>query len=383
MKKLGAKDPEELYESKAPFGAQRYEVFDLDIARTLLLMSSIMYERNDALVKQAALYPSWTQTLLLKAEEVTRDVADSWGMSFAGVSDFLTVAGPYCGIFYDKKLEQNWIVVAFKGTSPTNFSEWLVDATFAHEVAEDYLWGNAHKGFYDSLFPGSGSAVDPSGRIIEAIKAVAQELKTDKPIQLWVTGHSLGAGLASLFYSRILKEPGEGGSNIKLRDSYLYGCPRTADTVFATEFEGAMNIQSNQTKTFYRVQNSWDVVALVPPGTGDKRDNRSSISPQSLLNYAALGSFMHLTPGNGNGEDGSFYYFDKVGLKAARTVLVTEDTPADQPFPTTTYKWTDPIVIEGFLLKLLFPILNDHFPTEYWSSLLKCEGKPLPPDFKE
>lgn len=45
-----------------------------------------------------------------------------------------------------------FIVVAFKGTTPTNYIEILVYATLQRIDARSYLFGSAHEGFYDSLF---------------------------------------------------------------------------------------------------------------------------------------------------------------------------------------------------------------------------------------
>jgi hypothetical protein len=54
--------------------------------------------------------------------------------------------------------------MAFKGTSPTNFSEFMVDATIAHHNAHSFFGnGSLHQGFYTSLAPGSQSDVDPYG----------------------------------------------------------------------------------------------------------------------------------------------------------------------------------------------------------------------------
>lgn len=45
-----------------------------------------------------------------------------------------------------------------------------------------------------------------------------------KPVPLWITGHSLGAALASLAYARYLRYPRDLGRGIVLRDAYTFGC---------------------------------------------------------------------------------------------------------------------------------------------------------------
>lgn len=73
-----------------------------------------------------------------------------------------------------------------------------------------------------------------------AIRTKVQEMKEIldlKPeykgkIPLWVTGHSLGGALASLFYVRLQK--GHDLDDVcSLRDCYTYGCPGIGDTDFA------------------------------------------------------------------------------------------------------------------------------------------------------
>lgn len=55
-------------------------------------------------------------------------------------------------------------------------------------------------------------------------------------IPLYVTGHSLGGALASLFFCRLRK--GRDLDDVcELRDTYTFGCPAVGDTDFATGFE--------------------------------------------------------------------------------------------------------------------------------------------------
>ncbi|KAH8920610.1 alpha/beta-hydrolase [Atractiella rhizophila] len=359
---------------KGVLSSKKYQYFDLDVCKTLLLMSSIMYEREDEWVLRAAEYPRWTEILLLKSEEKIHFVTRKWGIRFASVSDFTTVAGPYCGIFYSESAEP-WMVVAFKGTSPSNYSEWLVDTTIAHESAGDWLWGDAHQGFYTSLFPsaGSGSKVVPYERIMETIQLVARELQeksgTDQKIQVYITGHSLGAGLASLFYARCLKAPDDMGDHCELRDGYTFGTPRVGDNIFVTAFEECLNQKQNQFKNFWRICNQRDFVCTVPPGLADLRERRTNINPDSLLNYGAIGGEMHLTPRNHE----YFYHFNEVGLRAGRQAKVVEKGRDLPNFPAKKISWTDPIQWTT-RIGPTFPWLFDHFTTEYWRSLIACQG---------
>jgi len=73
-----------------------------------------------------------------------------------------------------------------------------------------------------------------------AIRTKVGEIKKKIPldpafngkIPLYVTGHSLGAALASLFYTRLRK--GHDLDDVcDVRDTYVYGCPGVGDTDFA------------------------------------------------------------------------------------------------------------------------------------------------------
>lgn len=82
--------------------------------------------------------------------------------------------------------------------------EYVLDAFIQRVDASEYLYGEVHKGFYESLFPDPAphtsfeqrhyDATNPFNTIMEAIFETAMESKkrTGKPVQLWMTGHSLG-----------------------------------------------------------------------------------------------------------------------------------------------------------------------------------------------
>jgi len=124
----------------------RRRTFDLSIAQTFVLLSSLIYERDARKVKDAfdlytssrkaakanlsssnpvldahaeGIIESRMKELLWESEARIRQIAESWGLHFAGVSELKSLGGPFCGIFWSETVP--FIIVAFKGTTPTNY----------------------------------------------------------------------------------------------------------------------------------------------------------------------------------------------------------------------------------------------------------------------
>jgi hypothetical protein len=93
----------------------RRRTFDLSIAQTFVLLASLIYERDSAKVKEAydlyasserkegdsanamAEVESKMKELLWESEYRIRQIAESWGLHFAGVSELKSLGGPFCG----------------------------------------------------------------------------------------------------------------------------------------------------------------------------------------------------------------------------------------------------------------------------------------------
>jgi len=72
---------------------------------------------------------------------------------YATVSELNSQTSAFCGFFWDPK--SNFIIVAFKGTSPTEFVEWADDFSYEPVQAGDYIrgFGWVHGGFMERIFP--------------------------------------------------------------------------------------------------------------------------------------------------------------------------------------------------------------------------------------
>lgn len=100
-------------------------LFSLPLARSLLLMSAIVYERSDKLVTDAVYAASkgeWVKAedLLQRSEAKIREQAENvWDCGYEGVSDLASTSGPFASIFYERSGNgEPWIVLVFKGQAP-------------------------------------------------------------------------------------------------------------------------------------------------------------------------------------------------------------------------------------------------------------------------
>lgn len=128
-----------------------------------------------------------------------------------------------------------YTMLAFRGTEPTSFGDILAD--IKAWPADSETQGNVHAGFkgeVDKLWP-------------SITKWIKNKNQKDKFI---VTGHSLGAAMATIVTSRLVEE---GFTNVVL---YTYGSPRVGDREWGKQFD---NIEA------YRFVNNNDIVCQVPP----------------------------------------------------------------------------------------------------------------------
>ncbi|KAL0074819.1 Alpha/Beta hydrolase protein [Phycomyces blakesleeanus] len=305
--------------NKAGGGGVRSRTFDLSIAQTFTVISSVIYERDADKVKSAyEVYANAMKSsivdledqvespverkmkcLLWQSERRIRTIVANWGLHFAGVSELKSLGGPFCGIFWSE--EHPFIVVAFKGTTPTNYEEFLVDATFQRTDARSYLFGSVHEGFYESVFPtagfGSDDTRDPYGAILSAVQEKAQQMQarmgTSEPIQVWITGHSLGAAMSSLLFARWLKCPEDLTSRCVLRDAYVIGTPAVGDNDFASYFSSFSNHPVSRTSTLWRIINKHDIICRIPPGY-DSQTIGNYMKSTDFFNYSHIGHAIQL-----------------------------------------------------------------------------------------
>jgi hypothetical protein len=175
--------------------------------------------RNAWWLAEAALLSYWPPQ---EAPVIWRDAA---GLD----SEYIDCDGTECSIAWNDSAA----IVSFRGTQPNQpIDVWTDIAALAPWRDRGEL---VHEGFRSAL----------SDKVVEQIRA---RLTTLPRRSRWITGHGLGAALATLFADRIDSYAG----------LYTFGSPRVGDAAFATGFS------ARHAGRAFRYVNNRDVVTQVP-----------------------------------------------------------------------------------------------------------------------
>ena len=165
------------------------------------------------------------------------------GFALLGVIDVDETQGFICKRDVDG--ERPYLVLAFRGTEK-KVSDWLTDARCFPKMQGRT---KVHTGFHDAFTEKKDGSGKTAQKIIEDIldSADAKD-KNEKPLQLFITGHSLGGALALL--ATKLVAPNVDGA------CYTFGAPRVGNYEYFRYIKTPV----------YRIVNSADIVPRVPPG---------------------------------------------------------------------------------------------------------------------
>ena len=189
------------------------------------------------------------------------------------------------------------VFVAFRGTEALSLQDWATDFDFSYYTIPGL--GRVHMGFLEALglgtrldkstlqrtkintilkanmnrrdyYPTSGLAKEKpnEGKNVLAYDAISMSLEsilsTNPRAKLYVTGHSLGGALATLFIAFRLFE--NNGEDERLGAVFTFGQPRVGDTAFANYMETVLSQTGHQAqiRKYFRVVFRTDVVPRLP-----------------------------------------------------------------------------------------------------------------------
>lgn len=134
------------------------------------------------------------------------------------------------GVVYILFYNDEYIVVSFKGTS--TFNDIISDINFI-KVDDTYnIPGKFHKGFHDLILKDNIAE-----NILQEINALNLDLN-----KLVITGHSLGAALATVFHAFL--------KNVNISSELInYGSPRVGDYTFSEYTKSIRVVQGNDIVT--------------------------------------------------------------------------------------------------------------------------------------
>jgi hypothetical protein len=125
-------------------------------------------------------------------------------------------------------------VLAFRGTQPTRWEDVRTDL---RALKQKTIEGKVHKGFKEAFDDVREEIFDIVGKSI------------GKDLPLYITGHSLGAALATVATQELEEEFDD-----LIAACYTFGSPRVGDGTYEKSIKAP----------FYRIVNTTDIVTLVP-----------------------------------------------------------------------------------------------------------------------
>ncbi len=188
------------------------------------------------------------------ATKVHRDQSiEFFSTGYSASGDGKQVTG-HTQVVWAQHRSEPWVVIAFRGTEFQDVRDLWTDADFPTvPFASGPKWGRVHGGF---------------DRAYRTVKPLLDErLAGLRPgTKIWVTGHSLGGALASLFAADLLERM-DRGERIRFDGLVTFGSPRVGDTRFFTHAE---EIAVDRKVALHRVQNvsstslGYDPIVHVP-----------------------------------------------------------------------------------------------------------------------
>ena len=177
-------------------------------------------------------------------EAFIRTYLNQSGLTAAGfVLKFFSEETTQCFVVHNDQ----FVVISLRGTEIDNFRGALADWIRNFElIAEpDESGGSVHEGFQKDI-----------KAVWQKVRDYVRPLLDGTGRRLWITGHSLGAALATLAGERAVRD-----AQFAVQGVYTYGSPRVGDAVFKQKY-----LERGLDARTYRFVYNVDVVRRIPPG---------------------------------------------------------------------------------------------------------------------
>ena len=176
--------------------------------------------------------------LVYEPEDKIRDTVKAWRFDFFKFFD-----GKETGTQGFLASNATMLLLAFRGTQPSEKKDLGIDANvlMKPELTDNVSDGKAHHGFQAALD-------DVWNDVLAEVRA-----QQTKPRPLWITGHSLGAALATMATARLALAEQQAVQGL-----YNFGSPRVFNTALAKAFDEQLFNKS------FRFVNNNDIVTRIP-----------------------------------------------------------------------------------------------------------------------
>jgi hypothetical protein len=160
------------------------------------------------------------------------------------------------------------VVLAYRGTEPFNVASWMTDADLHNAPVTVIVGGEAfpvHPGFYRNVRSIRSPLIEGLDRARRGL-SVIDGTPVERPMEaLHLTGHSLGAAMATLQAVLLQNDPSYARLAATLRSVHGFGQPMVGGRALATAMSA-----SGQAVRYQRFIYRRDVVPALPPlGLGD------------------------------------------------------------------------------------------------------------------
>ena len=193
-------------------------------------------EQTDSYDEKTALSLAVACDLAYEQQDTISSIVSEWQYQFIGFKNIVKKPDIDTQCFVMSNDEN--IVVVFRGSD--DLKDWFSNFQAVYDPGP-LKETKVHEGFQDALFP--------------SVISLTNLINSVNPINkcIWITGHSLGGALCSLFAGMLIEH------GYKVYGIYTYASPRPGNGAFESK------LNNRVVGPHYRVVNSGDIIPHVPP----------------------------------------------------------------------------------------------------------------------